>query len=148
MSLEKREPTSPHPTFGFYFKLIFLMVFVLFGAIILNTVIAKKNLRTTQINSKSLDSIKEFTSPEKWRKNIENEFRTNAGYKHALKNINTTSENVLGKATGIKDEVAGDVKNSVTDYVYDQTVVTMIKSLLTRMPERQQNNFKESFCKP
>jgi cytoskeletal protein RodZ len=146
MPREKKEPVTPQPTFGLYFKLIFLLVLVLFGAIILNTTIASQNLATTKMNSKSLDSIKEFTSPEKWRDAIENEFRTNAGYKQAVKGINDTTEQVLGEATGIKDEVVDEVKNEAADFVYDQTVVAMIHSLLARMPKRQQENFKLEFC--
>jgi len=118
MPREKKEPAAsnaantPQPTFGLYFKLIFLMALVLFGAIILNTVIAKKNLQSIKVNSKSIESLQEFSSPEAWNYAVE------------------------------------ETKKSATDFIYDLTVVTMIESLLDRMPERQQENFKEEFCKP
>lgn len=146
MPREKKEPVTPQPTFGLYFKLIFLMGLVLFGAIILNTIIASKSLESTKMNSKSIKSLEEFTSPEAWRDRIENEFRTNAGYKQTIKGINNTTDQVLGDANDIKDDVVDEVKNEATDFVYDQTVVAMIESLLDRMPERQQDNFKERFC--
>ena len=139
---------TPQPTFGLYFKLIFLMALVLFGAIILNTVIAKKNLQSIKVNSKSIESLQEFSSPEAWKERIENEFRTNAGYKRVVTDINKTTNKVLGEATGVKDYAVEETKKSATDFIYDQTVVTMIESLLDRMPERQQENFKEEFCKP
>ena len=154
MPREKKSATAsnaanaPKPTFGLYFKLIFLMALVLFGAIILNTVIAKKNLQSIKVNSKSIESLQEFSSPEAWKERIENEFRTNAGYKRVVTDINKTTNKVLGEATGVKDYAVEETKKSATDFIYDQTVVTIIESLLDRMPERQQENFKEEFCKP
>ena len=146
MSKEKKEKPIPQPTLGLYIKLIFLMGLVLFGAVILNTIIAQKNLESTRANSKSIETLQELTSPEKWQDRIENEFRTNRSYKDAVDGINETTEQVLGDATDLKDYAVEETKNSATDFVYDQTVVAMIESLLERMPKRQQDNFKEQFC--
>ncbi|MDA1316837.1 MAG: hypothetical protein O3B87_02310 [bacterium] len=148
MPREKKDPVTPQPTFGLYFKLIFLIGLVLFGAIILNTIIASKNLQSTKLNSKSIKALEEYASPELWKERIENEFRTNAAYKQAVKGITNTTDQVLGDATGIKDEIVDEAKNEAEDFVYDQTVVAMIESLLKRMPKRQQDNFKEQFCRP
>ncbi|NCS97919.1 MAG: hypothetical protein GW762_05000, partial [Candidatus Pacebacteria bacterium] len=77
---------------------------------------------------------------------LDNEVRTNDAYKTASSELNKTTANVLGEATRIKDQALEQGKEFVTDYVYEQTVGSMVENMINRLPERQRDKVLKNVC--
>src|SRR3989339_579459 len=131
---EKKVKQPPKASILVYSKVIFLTAIILFGVFILNN-LAKKQNNTLSENQES--GIQKLFSGKDIKQALDKEVRTNEAYKSATSELNRTTSEVLGEATRIKDQALNQGKEFVTDYVYEQTVGSMIESMVNRLPERQ-----------
>lgn len=140
---EKKIKEPAKPSLLVYLKVIFLTAIILFGAIVLNSLAKRQN----QGESENPESgIQNLFSGDGVKKAFDREMRTNDAYKTASSELNKTTSNVLGEATKIKDQALEQGKEYVTDYVYEQTVGTMIESMINRLPERQRDKVLKNVC--
>ncbi len=140
---EKKVKEPAKPSLLVYLKVIFLTAIILFGVIVLNSLAKRQN--QDQTNSGESGIVNLF-SGKNIKQALDQEVRTNDAYKTASSELNKTTSNVLGEATKIKDQALEQGKEYVTDYVYEQTVGTMIESMINRLPERQRDKVLKSVC--
>lgn len=135
---------APKPSFIVYIKIIFLTVIIIFGVFILNNL--AKNQKQDQTKSGEF-GITNLFSGKNIKEALDKEVRTNEAYKSATSELNKTTSEVLGEATRIKDHALEQGKEFMTDYVYKQTVGTMIESLINQLPEQQKEKVLQNICK-
>ena len=140
---EKKVKESAKPSLLVYLKVIFLTAIILFGVIVLNSLAKRQNQDQTNSGESSIANL---FSGKNLKQALDQEVRTNDAYKTASSELNKTTSNVLGEATKIKDQALEQGKEYVTDYVYEQTVGTMIESMINRLPERQREKILENVC--
>lgn len=137
------------PSLSFYIKGLFILLIVGGGIIFMNffakqAVPAKKTSSASE-TSKTLDSITYSKDKIVENTNVDN-LAKNIDIKNMDKSIKSISENVQGEATRAAYEAIDKTTNSAVDYVYDNTVLKVIKEMVNRLPERQRENFKNEFC--
>jgi|GEM_PF-5675361 len=141
---EKKRKDQPQPSVLVYLKVIFLTAIILFGVIVLNNLAKRQNQDRTNSGESGIANL---FSGKNIRDALDKEVRTNDAYKTATSELNKTTSDVLGEATRMKDEALNQGKEFVTDYVYEQTVGTMVESMINRLPERQKTKVLENVCK-
>jgi len=140
---EKKEKEPAKPSLLVYLKVIFLTTIILFGVFVLNNLAKRQSLDQTNFGESSIANV---FSGKNIKKALEQEVRTNDAYKSASSELNKTTANVLGEATRIKDQALEQGKEFVTDYVYEQTVGSMVENMINRLPERQKEKILENVC--
>jgi len=140
---EKKEKEPAKPSLLVYLKVIFLTTIILFGVIVLNNLAKRQNQDQTNSGESGVANL--FTG-KNIKEALDNEVRTNDAYKTASSELNKTTANVLGEATRIKDQAVEQGKEFVTDYVYEQTVGSMVENMINRLPERQRDKVLKNVC--
>jgi len=140
---EKKEKEPAKPSLLVYLKVIFLTTIILFGVIVLNNLAKRQNQDQTNSGESGVANL--FTG-KNIKEALDNEVRTNDAYKTASSELNKTTANVLGEATRIKDQALEQGKEFVTDYVYEQTVGSMVENMINRLPERQRDKVLKNVC--
>ena len=140
---EKKEKEPAKPSLLVYLKVIFLTTIILFGVIVLNNLAKRQNQDQTNSGESGVANL--FTG-KNIKEALDNEVRTNDAYKTASSELNKTTANVLGEATRIKDQDVEQGKEFVTDYVYEQTVGSMVENMINRLPERQRDKVLKNVC--
>ena len=140
---EKNVKEPAKPSLLVYLKVIFLTTIILFGVIVLNNLAKRQNQDQTNSGESGVANL--FTG-KNIKEALDNEVRTNDAYKTASSELNKTTANVLGEATRIKDQAVEQGKEFVTDYVYEQTVGSMVENMINRLPERQRDKVLKNVC--
>ena len=133
----------PQPSFLVYLKIIFLVGVVVFGMLALN--------RFTKQQGESEDTgkpsaIGQLFSTKKIQDAVNKEMRTNEAYKTVVNEVSRSTDNVLGEATQIKDQIIEQGTHVVTDYVYEQTVEVFIENMIQKLPQKQKDNVLQKVC--
>lgn len=140
---EKKVKEPAKPSLLVYLKVIFLTAIILFGVIVLNSLAKRQNQDQTNADTSSIANL---FSGKNIKQALDQEVRTNDAYKTASSELSKTTAYVLGEATRIKDQALEQGKGYVSDYVYEQTVGTMIENMIQRLPERQRDKVLKNVC--
>jgi len=132
-----------------YLKALFLIVLTVFGMVVLSRLSGgiARNEPGEPETIKSIKNIQETLTGDEIAQAIDTEIRTNETYKSTINTARQKSDEVLGEAVKLKDQAIQDSKDYISDYLYEQTVGSMINGLLEKLPDRQKEKVLQNICK-
>lgn len=86
------------------------------------------------------------TNPAEFGEQIKNSIYKSSLVSSAQATLKATSKEVLSEATGVAESIQKEATGAVVDTIYDNTIGTVIRSLIQSLPEDQRLNIIYSVC--